>query len=195
MNHSNVVTGPVTVRVSRQFASPPARIFDAWFQPACLASFLVAAETAPVLRAQFDPRVGGSFLVAARRDDAALELRGEYLEIQRPERLVFSLRASGQERAEDCVTVELAALGGGCLLVLLHEMDLQRSADRARVQLAWNAALQRLASAESVDQPAVQKPHSAARSARIAWIMSDHADRRSVAVQLAQQVHDRRTVF
>jgi uncharacterized protein YndB with AHSA1/START domain len=195
VNASNVVTGPVTVRVSRQFAASPARVFDAWFQPACLASFLCAAEVAPVLRGEFDPRPGGGFLVATRRDDATLELRGEYLEIQRPERLVFSLRASGQERAEDCVTLELAALGSGCLLVLLHEMDLQRSADRGRVQLAWNAALQRLAGLTSVDQPAIQEPHGAARAARVAWIMRDHADRRAVAVQLGQEVHDRSTIL
>lgn len=148
MNTSNVVTGAVTVRVSRQFALSPARVFDAWFQPACFASFLLAAEAVPVVRGQFDPRAGGQFLVAACRNDAIVELRGEYLEIERPERLVFSLTAPGQERASDCVTVELAALGGGCLLVLLHEMDLQRSADRARVQLAWDAALRELASLE-----------------------------------------------
>lgn len=195
MNASNVVTGPVTVRVSREFAASPACVFDAWFQPACLASFLLATEAAPVLRGQFDPRVGGRFLVVARRDGAALELRGEYLAIERPERLVFSLRASEQERAEDCVTIELAPLGSGCLLVLLHEMGLQRSADRARVQLAWNAALQRLASVASVDQPAIQKPYGAARSARIAWIVRDHADRRAVPMELAQEVHDRGTIL
>ncbi len=149
MNTSTVLAGPVTVRVSRQFAVSPERIFAAWFRPECFASFLLTADAAPVVRAQFDPRVGGRFAVAARRNDAIVEVRGEYIEIERPERLVFSLTASGQERAQDCVTVELAALGSGCLLVLLHEMDLQRSADRARVQLAWNAALQRLADVEA----------------------------------------------
>lgn len=148
VNTSSGVTGAVTVRVSRQFALPPARVFDAWFQPACFASFLLAAEAAPALRAQFDPRLGGRFLVAARRTDATVELQGEYLEIERPERLVFSLTESGHERGAGCVTVELAALGSGCLLVLLHEMDLQRSADRGRVQLAWTAALQQLADLE-----------------------------------------------
>jgi uncharacterized protein YndB with AHSA1/START domain len=138
----------VTVRVSRQFALSPERVFDAWLQPACFASFLLCAEAAPAVRAQFDPRVGGRFLVAVRRNDAIVELRGEYLEIERPERLVFALAAAGQERVADCVTIELAALGDGCLLVLLHEMDLQRSSDRARVQLAWSAALQRFASLE-----------------------------------------------
>jgi uncharacterized protein YndB with AHSA1/START domain len=147
VNASTVLAGPVTVRVSRQFAVSPERVFAAWFRPECFASFLFSAGAASVLRAQFDPRIGGRFFVAARRDDAIHELRGEYIEIERAERLVFSLTACGQERAPDCVTVELAAIGSGCLLVLLHEMDLQRSADRARVQLAWNAALQRLADA------------------------------------------------
>jgi len=146
---STVVTGPITVRMSRQFNASPERLFDAWLQPACFATFLLAdAADGQVLRAHVEPRVGGRFLVAARRDGAAVELRGEYLEIERPERLVFSLAGLDDRCAQDCVTVELAELGRGCLLVLLHEMELQRAPARVRMQLAWDATLLRLADSE-----------------------------------------------
>jgi uncharacterized protein YndB with AHSA1/START domain len=149
VNASDVVAGPVTVRVSRQFASSPARIFDAWFQPACLASYLSAGAAPDILRAHFEPRVGGRFLLAVRGEaDASLELRGEYLEIERPERLVFAIAADDDRSSRHCVTVELASLGGGCLVALLHEMDMRYAADRPRVQRAWAAALRRLADLE-----------------------------------------------
>jgi uncharacterized protein YndB with AHSA1/START domain len=142
---SAVVAAPVSVRMSRRFSVSPEQLFDAWFQPACFASFLLADAAARVVRAHFDPRVGGRFLVVARRPDATVELRGRYVEIARPERLVFSLTTARDGRAQDYVTVELAALGRGCLLALLHEMDLERAHDRWRVQLGWNAALCQLA--------------------------------------------------
>jgi uncharacterized protein YndB with AHSA1/START domain len=142
---STVVTGPITVRMSRQFSASPERVFDAWFQPACFAAFLLGDAAGPILRAQCEPRVGGRFLVAVRRNGETVELRGEYLEIDRPERLVFSLMELDDGCAQDCVTIELATLGDGCLLVLLHDMELQRAADRARVQLAWNTTLRQLA--------------------------------------------------
>jgi uncharacterized protein YndB with AHSA1/START domain len=157
MTTSTVLTRPITVRTSRQFRVSAERLFDAWFQSACFASFLLAVVSAPLVRADFDRRIGGRFLVAARRNDATVELRGEYIEIDRPERLVFSLAGADAGCGHGCVTVELAALGRGCLLVLLHEMDLQGAPDRARVQLAWNAALSRLADMEP--ECAIGVPH------------------------------------
>lgn len=161
MNALTVMAGPISVRISRQFSVSPERLFDVWFQPGLFASFLLADVATPVSRAYFEPRVGGRFLVAAQRDDRIVELRGEYLEIDRPDRLVFSLIPSGDERAPDCVTVELAELGRGSLLVLLHEMDLQWASERARVQFAWNAALGRLAARE---------PEHAASAPRLASV-------------------------
>jgi uncharacterized protein YndB with AHSA1/START domain len=110
---------PVSVRLSRQFSVSAARLFDAWLEPGWLSAFL-----------------SGGALVRA--------CIGEYLEIDRPQRLVFTLTGTGDDDSPDYVTIELAPLGRACLLVLLHEMGLHRTPDRARIQRAWNSALDQL---------------------------------------------------
>ena len=146
MSTSIVATGPVTVRVSREFSVPPDRLFDTWFQPAPFASFLFAGAEPAIVRAHVEPRVGGEFVVVATHGPGtSLEVKGEYLEIERPERLVFAMEAEDDRSAPHYVTVELAGLGQGCLVALLHEMDMRYVAERPRVQRAWTAVLQRLA--------------------------------------------------
>src|SRR5262245_36257185 len=45
-----------------------------------------------------------------------------------------------------------------------------------------------------VDDATVEQLYLAVRVVGVAWIVRDHADRRTLAMQLAQQVHDRFTV-
>ncbi len=68
-----------------------------------------------------DVRVGGKWTITARREGVDYTAIGEYLEIDRPRRIVFSF-GMPQFSAEFCrVIVEIVPDGAGCILNLTQE--------------------------------------------------------------------------
>ncbi len=77
-------------RVSRRIPATPDVAFSAWLEPQKLSRWILAPGPGErVSHVPIDARVGRSFIVVLSRDDEAIEHRGEYLEIVRPERLAF----------------------------------------------------------------------------------------------------------
>lgn len=105
----------VTVRVSREFGVSPDPLFAAWL----------------------DRDIRERFLPIACGRGAQLHC----VEIDPPHRLTFDLQPGGHAHLHDHVTVELAPLERGTLLVLIHETGIQRAPDRADLKAAWNASL------------------------------------------------------
>jgi uncharacterized protein YndB with AHSA1/START domain len=135
----------VSVRVSRQVKASPERVFDAWLSAGEVRTFLFASRLSEAVDAEIDARVGGRFRIVRRASGKDIEYSGEYVEIDRPRRLVFSLFVEEYGQQDDCVVVELAPIEQESLLVVTHELSLQSLAERARIQAGWAAALDRLA--------------------------------------------------
>lgn len=71
---------------------------------------------------QNDPRVGGTYRVVDRRNGQEFVAGGEYLEINRPRRMVFTFRMAQFSDSVDRVVVEIAPLANGCRLTLTQEI-------------------------------------------------------------------------
>lgn len=134
-----------SVRVSRQVGAVPERIFDAWLDAGQARTFLFADRVWDAISAKIDARVGGGFSVVRRRDGEDVEYSGQYLEIDRPYRLVFSLFVEKHSLHDDRVMVELAPVAGQSLLVLTHELSLPDPIERSRIRREWARVLDRLA--------------------------------------------------
>ena len=135
-----------SVRVSRRVSAAPERIFDAWLQAAEAQTFMFAGRgrIGDTIRSEIDARVGGRFTIVRRWDAEEVEYSGEYLEIDRPQRLVFSLFVEKYAQRDDRVIVELAPVANQSLLVLTHELSLPDPAERSRIRCEWATALDRL---------------------------------------------------
>ncbi|MBY0268586.1 MAG: SRPBCC domain-containing protein [Burkholderiales bacterium] len=94
-----------TVRISHHYAAPPARVFDAWLAPQIAGLWLFATASRPMVKVDIDARAGGTFCLVERRAGAVIEHRGRYVEIARPQRLMFVLHSP------DCAPKEVP-LGG-----------------------------------------------------------------------------------
>jgi len=133
----------VAVRVMRRFSASPERVFDAWLDPATAGKWLFATPTGRMVRAEIDARVGGRYVLTDRRDGEDVEHTGQYLEIDRPRRLVFTLAVPKYAQDVDRVIVEIIPVGGGCELTLTHEAVHPDYA--SRTESGWAGILDRLA--------------------------------------------------
>jgi uncharacterized protein YndB with AHSA1/START domain len=135
---------PVVIRVTRRFDFPAERVFDAWLDVDKARKFLFATSTGVMVRAEIDARVGGAFNFTDRRDGEDAEHFGEYLEIDRPRRLVFTFHTERGSADLSRVTVEIVPAGSGCALTLTHELDRKWADYKHRTQAGWTTILESL---------------------------------------------------
>jgi uncharacterized protein YndB with AHSA1/START domain len=111
----------VTVRVTHRFSASAERVFDAWLDPQKACKFLFATLTGQMVRVEIDARVGGVYCFVDRRNGEDVEHTGEYLEIDRPRRLVFTFLVPKYSQESTKVIIDILQQGTGCELTLTHE--------------------------------------------------------------------------
>jgi len=116
----NTDSGPI-VRVTRRFDASAERVFDAWLDPATAGKWLFATPAGQMTCVDIDPRVGGKFRLVDRREGEDVEHIGEYVEIDRPHRLVFTFAVPKYSSQKTRVSVEIVPHGEGCELTLTHQ--------------------------------------------------------------------------
>lgn len=137
----------VQVRVTRSFASPPERVFDAWLDPAMLGRWMFGPEVRDeeVVRLTTDPRRGGQFSFVVRRQGREIDHVGEYLELDRPRRLAFTWAVVPVTSDPSRVIIDIAPSDAGCELTLVHELPPEWADLAARAEAAWKLELATLA--------------------------------------------------
>ncbi len=110
--------------VKRSYDFPPERVFDAWLKPEIARKWLFTTEDSEIVEITIDARVGGKFVFVDRRASGEFkgDIRhvGEYLEIDRPRRLVFTFGVPQFDPAMTRVELDFVAIGSGCELTLTH---------------------------------------------------------------------------
>ena len=112
------MTTPVDIRVEKQFRHPPERVFDAFLDPARVGDWLFHTPEGVMEQTDFDPVVGGSFAIFERRGADLARHFGRFVEIDRPERIVFDFWVDEASEAPTRVTVTFTPDGDGCRVVL-----------------------------------------------------------------------------
>jgi uncharacterized protein YndB with AHSA1/START domain len=89
--------------VQRILAAPPQEVYDAWLDEASLREFMCPAP-GHATDVALDPRVGGSLRFLMSFPDEEIEVTGEFLALDRPERVCFTWRCSDTGELESIVT-------------------------------------------------------------------------------------------
>ena len=74
-----------------------------------------------LIKVEIDPRVGGAYAFVDRRDGDDVAHVGEYLEIDRPRRVVFTFGVPKYSPLVTTVTIDIVPLEDGCDLTLTNE--------------------------------------------------------------------------
>ena len=144
----------LTVRVSYRFEASAERVYDAFLDPARAGKFMFTTPTGQIVRCEIDARVGGGFTIVDRRNGEDVAHTGEYLELERPRRIVFTLRVEKYSSESSQVTIAIAPLGKGCELTLTQEIKPEYASLKKRVEEGWTDILEIAALALGDDAPA-----------------------------------------
>lgn len=153
-------TEKIAARVSRRLSAPPERVFDAWLNPEKVRAWMSAALSGmglagDVRRIEVDARIGGGFVFSDMRDEGEAVHWGNYLEMDRPHRLVFTWFTSEEEERENnsTVTLTLEPDGDGCVATIVHEMSADWTEYIDKVEGGWGRMLAQIgAMAEAAGQ-------------------------------------------
>lgn len=120
------------VTVTHRFAASAERVYDAWLDPEKASRFLYTTVTGEIVRCDIDPKVGGKYEIVDRRNGEDILHEGTYLELDRPNRIVFTLRVPKYSPESDRVTIDIKPLSAGCELTLTTETADEWAADTQR---------------------------------------------------------------
>jgi uncharacterized protein YndB with AHSA1/START domain len=137
------------LRVERTFEAPREAVFDAWTNPEVLRRWWGAGPDWETPVAEVDLREGGSYRLTMRDPESGMTptVGGEYREIRRPERLVYTWAwedMPGSQTETSLVTVEFEETDGRTTVTLVHS-GLTSDGSRERHEHGWNACLDNLA--------------------------------------------------
>mgnify|MGYP000987488344 CR=1 FL=1 len=134
---------PVQAVVLHRFSVPAERVFDAWRDVTLLGRWMhgPAVRDERIVRLALEPKVGGKFSFVVDRQGTEVDHVGEYLEIDRPRRLVFTWATRDTLPDTSRVIVEITPRAQGCDVKLTHEMGAQWAAFADKAAGAWTKML------------------------------------------------------
>ncbi|WP_159728903.1 SRPBCC domain-containing protein [Methylosinus sp. Ce-a6] len=130
--------------IARRFAAPPALLFDAWLDPKAVGNWLFRTPSGQSAHVEIGARVGGGFAIHERRGEILQMHFGEYLEIERPSRLVFALGIR-REGPFTRIDVDIRPDGAGSLLTLTHYLTPEAAPRSLAIRAGWTGILEGLA--------------------------------------------------
>lgn len=109
---------PSSAVVHRVLPAPPDVVYAEWLDPAALAEFICPDPATPGI-IQCDPRVGGTLRIVMIDPETVVNVTGEYLELDRPNRLRFTWNSEYGGGFTSIVTVTLEPHGDGQTLMTI----------------------------------------------------------------------------
>jgi len=103
-----------SLRIVRRFGVAPQAVFDAFTVPEAMRAWWTDDTTFDV-----DLRVGGRWTIVREDGDDAYVMQGEYLEVEPPQRLRFTIGMPQFSPNLDTISLEIRPDGAGCVVVLV----------------------------------------------------------------------------
>jgi uncharacterized protein YndB with AHSA1/START domain len=133
-----------TLQVTRVVPAPRDAVYAAWTEPDLFRQWF-GPPGGVTPRAEMDVRAGGTYRIEWQTARGTAHLHGTYLDVEAPERLVYTFCWDGLPIAitDTRVTVEFRARGAATEVVLTHERQPSRDVHDFHAW-GWSQSLTRL---------------------------------------------------
>lgn len=130
----------VPVHLIQHFSASSATVFDAWLKPELIRLWLFKSPGGEIIDTEIEAKPGGRFSILEQNEKKEyIDHFGKYQEINRPGRLVFSLKVPKHFMGETRVVVQIEEESQGCLLTFT-----QTGVDREKTESSWRDMLTQL---------------------------------------------------
>lgn len=133
----------LTVNVNRIIHASIEQVFDAWLNPKILSQFILPMPGMPEPQTKTDSQEGGDFTIIMHVGDDKIPHTGKYLEINRPNKLVFTW-VSPFSTDDSTVTLNFSTLGENKTNVELTHIRFIDEGTRSDHEGGWGNILDKL---------------------------------------------------
>jgi uncharacterized protein YndB with AHSA1/START domain len=135
------------IRITRVFDAPRERVWNEWTEPESFADWYGGPECdIPLSSVSMDVRPGGGWRLTmfAPPNRRRIDWRGEYREVEPPERLVFTVTDQPGDDAFELVSVALTDLGDGRTEMLFEQRGSMSPEQYERATQGWGKFFERM---------------------------------------------------
>ncbi len=129
--------------VNKSVNAPIEKVFDAWLDAKMLAKFILPMPGMPEPDVKNDPKQGGNFTIIMHVGENDIPHTGEYLEVSRPNRLIFSW-VSPFSRDDSTVTIDFTKVDDNITDVKLTHVRFIDEESRKDHEGGWTNILEAL---------------------------------------------------
>jgi uncharacterized protein YndB with AHSA1/START domain len=138
------MTEGIVLIVRRTIHASAERLFEAWTRPEQLRAWW-GPRPVTCSGAEIDLRVGGRYWIAnALPDGTTVIIQGEFREVERPQKLVYTWRMGQAAQESSLVTVRFEARSEATEVIVVHE-NIPSADVRDSHEKGWNGCLDGLA--------------------------------------------------
>ena len=116
-----VKTSTTILTMVRSFDVTADRVFDAWLNPDMMRKWFFTMEHSNKV-AKNEPHVDGTWEIVDHREGKDYRAIGEYIEIDRPNKIIFTFEMPQFSDAVDRIIVEIKPLEKGCEMTFTQEI-------------------------------------------------------------------------
>ena len=136
----------LTLSVSKTIHAPIERVFDAWLEAEMLTQFILPMPGMPQPEVENEAVEGGRFNIVMQVGEDKVPHSGTYLEINRPDRLVFSWESPFSIEGSR-VTLNFKSIDDGITEVELTHVRFPDEESRSNHEGGWGHILDKLSEA------------------------------------------------
>ena len=131
----------LTVSVTKTIHAPIEKVFDAWLNPEMLSQFILPMPGMPQPQIVTDAHEGGKFTIIMQVGDNKVAHTGQYLEISRPNKLVFTWESPCSTEGST-VTLKFSNMGENKTNVDLTHIKFIDEESRENHEAGWGHILE-----------------------------------------------------